>query len=175
MKKINQNLSAKYGVDKLILAHHGDFFYLNHAKIDSAALNIDKIKEDVVNQLLQEEELQYVVDCAKASTATVPQIIRERIINGYNRLRSGDIVAIPRSQMFSWKFKDDYKGTTHSQWNPYDAHIPLVFMGWHVNHGSTSTPTRIVDIAPTVCAMLHIEMPNACIGDAILPVVNQGQ
>jgi predicted AlkP superfamily pyrophosphatase or phosphodiesterase len=175
MKKINQNLSAKYGVDKLILAHHGDFFYLNHAKIDSAALNIDKIKEDVVNQLLQEEELQYVVDCAKASTATVPQIIRERIINGYNRLRSGDIVAIPRSQMFSWKFKDDYKGTTHSQWNPYDSHIPLVFMGWHVNHGSTSTPTRIVDIAPTVCAMLHIEMPNACIGDAILPVVNQGQ
>ena len=174
VKKINQNLSAKYGIDKLVLAHYGDFFYLNHAKIDSAALNIDQIKEEVINQLLQDEQLQYVVDCAKASTTTITQIIRERIINGYNRQRSGDIVVIPRSQMFSWKFKDDYQGTTHGQWNSYDAHIPLVFMGWHVNHGSTSTPTRIVDIAPTVCAMLHIEMPNACIGDAILPVVGQG-
>ena len=174
-KKINNELYNKYGVNNLVMANHGDFFYLNHAKIDSAALNIEKIKEQVINLLQKEEQLLYVVDCAKASTATIPQIIRERIINGYNRLRSGDIVAIPRSQMFSWKFKDDYKGTTHGEWNPYDAHIPLVFMGWHINHGSTSLPTRIVDIAPTVCAMLHIQMPNSAIGDAILPVVNQGQ
>lgn len=168
VKKINDELSEKYGTDKLVTAHYGDFFYLNHAKIDSAGLDIDNVKQAVINILLQEDELQYVVDCAKAGIATVPEPIRERIINGYNRHRSGDIVAIPRAQLFSWRFKDDYIGTTHSQWNPYDSHIPLVFLGWHVNHGSTSTPTRIVDIAPTVCAMLHIEMPNACIGNAIM-------
>ncbi|MBR5061802.1 MAG: alkaline phosphatase family protein [Prevotella sp.] len=175
VKDINAELSKRYGVNKLVTAHYGDFFYLNHAKIDSAGLNIDEVKQAVINQLLQEDELLYAVDCAKASTATVPQIIRERIINGYNTKRSGDIVVIPRSQMFSWQFKDDYKGTTHGQWNPYDAHIPLVFLGWHVTHGSTSKPTYIVDIAATVCAMLHIEMPNSCIGNAIVPVVNQGQ
>lgn len=175
MKKINEKLLAKYGIEKLVLSHHGDFFYLNHAKIENEKLNIDEVKEFVINELLQEDELLYVVDCAKASIATVPQIIRERIINGYNRQRSGDIVVIPRSQMFSWKFKDDYKGTTHSEWNPYDSHIPLVFMGWRVKHGSTSTPTRMVDIAPTVCAMLHIQMPNSCIGDAILPVIESGK
>ena len=174
-KSINAKLQAKYGMEKLVLAHYGDFFYLDHAKIESANLNIDEVKQVVINELLKEDDLLYVVDCAKASTATIPQIIRERIINGYNRLRSGDIIAIPRSQMFSWKFKDDYTGTTHSEWNPYDAHIPLVFLGWKIKHGSTSLPTRIVDIAPTVCAMLHIQMPNSCIGDAILPVVQQGR
>lgn len=172
VKDINAELSKKYGVNKLVKAHYGDFFYLDHAKIDSACLNIDEVKQSVINQLLQEDELLYAVDCAKASTATLPAAIRERIINGYNRHRSGDIVVIPRSQMFSWQFKDDYKGTTHGQWNPYDAHIPLVFFGWHVTHGSTSSPTYIVDIAATVCAMLHIEMPNSCIGNAIIPVVN---
>ena len=67
----------------------------------------------------------------------------------------------------AFNVKEDYKGTSHSAWNPYDSHIPLVFMGWHVPHGETNTPTRMVDIAATVCAMLHIQMPNACIGDAI--------
>jgi hypothetical protein len=46
-------------------------------------------------------------------------------------------------------------------------------MGWHITHGATSVPTRMVDTAPTVCAMLHIQMPDACIGDAIVPVVSQ--
>ena len=171
MKTINEKLAAKFGFNKLVQAHHGDFFYLDYAQIESGNLNVDDVKQVVIDELLKEDDLLYVVDCAKVSTATIPQIIRERIINGYNRLRSGDIVAIPRSQMFSWKFKDDYIGTTHSQWNPYDAHIPLVFLGWHVKHGSTSLPTYIVDIAPTICAMLHIEMPNSCIGNAIQPVV----
>lgn len=172
MKDINADLYKLYGVNKLVKAHYGDFFNLDHAKIDSAQLNIDEVKQAVINQLLQEDELLYVIDCAKASAATIPAVIRERIINSYNRLRSGDIVVIPRSQMFSWQFRDDYKGTTHGQWNLYDAHIPLVFFGWHVTHGSTSAPTYIVDIAATVCAMLHIEMPNSCIGNAIMPMVN---
>ena len=167
MKGLNEVLQQKFGVAKLVKGNHGDFIYLNHAKIDSASISLDEVKNVAVEYLLKNPDFQFVVDCAKASTSTVPQLIRERIINGYNRLRSGDIVVIPRAQMFSWKFKDTYKGTTHSQWNPYDSHIPLVFFGWHVKHGATSAPTRIVDIAPTVCAMLHIQMPNSCIGEAI--------
>ena len=46
-------------------------------------------------------------------------------------------------------------------------------MGWNIKHGATALPTRIVDIAPTVCQMLHIQQPNACIGNAILPVAEQ--
>lgn len=61
-----------------------------------------------------------------------------------------------------------FVGTTHCMWNPYDAYIPFVLMGWHVNHGKTVEPTHITDIAPTICAMLHIQMPGSCIGDAIM-------
>ena len=64
----------------------------------------------------------------------------------------------------------DFRGTTHGAWNPYDAHIPLVFMGWNISHGATNERCHIVDIAPTVCALLHIQMPNAAIGTAIVPV-----
>jgi phosphopentomutase len=62
-------------------------------------------------------------------------------------------------------------GTTHGEWNPYDAHIPLLFYGWEVEHGSTSREVHITDIAPTVCQKLHIQQPNACIGEAIVEVI----
>ena len=43
-------------------------------------------------------------------------------------------------------------------------------MGWKVNKGATNTPTYMTDIAATVCAMLHIQMPDCCIGNAIQEV-----
>ena len=41
-------------------------------------------------------------------------------------------------------------------------------MGWHVTPGETSRLTHMTDIAATVCAMLHIQAPNGCIGTPIL-------
>ena len=171
VRSVSKRLKEKYGIDKLAKGSYSDFIYLDHARIDSAGLDMQEVKREAVAEVLKNDKILYAVDCEHAATAPIPQLIRERIVNGYNRFRTGDIYALPRSQMFTWEFGDDYIGTTHGEWNPYDAHIPLVFFGWNVTHGATSEPTRIVDIAPTVCAMLHIQMPNACIGDAIVPVL----
>ncbi|MBR4601933.1 MAG: alkaline phosphatase family protein, partial [Prevotella sp.] len=54
--------------------------------------------------------------------------------------------------------------TTHGYWNPYDCHIPFVLMGWDVPHGSCPEEVHITDIAPTICNLVHIQMPNGCIG-----------
>lgn len=45
-------------------------------------------------------------------------------INGHHPARSGDVVIIKSS---GWE-TGDLKGASHSDWNPYDAHIPLY--GW---------------------------------------------
>ena len=168
----NKRLAEKYGVENLLCGKYGDFIYIDHAKVRQAGISLDDVKRETIDEFMTCDTLLYVVDCAQAATAPIPQLIRERIVNGYNRLRTGDLFCLPRPQMFSWTFSDSYRGTTHSEWNPYDAHIPLVFMGWHVSHGETNLPTRIVDIAPTVCAMLHIQAPNACMGDPILSLTH---
>jgi phosphopentomutase len=64
-------------------------------------------------------------------------------------------------------FSGGQTGTTHGTWNPYDAHIPLVFMGWGIKHGSLTRETHMTDIAPTVAELLHIQAPNGNIGTAI--------
>lgn len=86
------------------------------------------------------------------------------IVNGYNKKRSGDIFYVAKAGWENVSDKPDYRGTTHGMWNPYDAHIPFVLYGWHVGHGQTSAAVHMTDIAPTVCAMLHIQMPNSCVG-----------
>ena len=166
VEAINKRLAAKYGVEKLAVGNYGDFIYLNRARIDSAGIDYQEAKREAIAAIEKNENILRAVDCEQAASTAVPQLIRERIVNGYNRFRTGDIYCLPRANMFSWEFGDNYVGTTHSEWNPYDSHIPMVFFGWNIEHGATSKPVRIVDIAPTVCALLHIQMPSSCIGDA---------
>lgn len=172
IKSINKSLSAKYGIAKTILMANSNRIYLDHKAIAKAGLDFDAVKKEVADSLSRNPKVHMVVDYAHAVNANLPQLIRERIVNGWNPDRSGDLFVMPKPHNVDGVVTPDYRGTSHCVWNPYDSHIPMVFMGWKVPHGQTSTPTRIVDIAPTVCEMLHIQMPNACIGDAVNEIVN---
>jgi len=165
--KMNEEINSECGVPDAIKAIHDYRIYLDYDKIDSVGASVERVKEVALNVLSKEEELVAAVDYEKIQQASIPEILKERLINGYHRGRSGDIVVMTQAGYLPFRVKSDYKGTTHGAWNPYDSHIPLVFMGWHVPHGETTKPTRIVDLAPTICAMLHIQMPNACVGNAI--------
>lgn len=172
-KELNSYLESKFQLPNLITEILDYRLYLDHPAIERSGKSLEEIKTALVDYLNQDERFGFAVDFAKAAQSSVPQLIRERIVNGYHPRRSGDVIYTLRPNYYDYLDKPDERGTSHGVWNPYDSHIPLVFMGWHVQHGETSAPTKMIDAAATVCAMLHIQMPNACIGDAILPVMNQ--
>jgi hypothetical protein len=62
-------------------------------------------------------------------------------------------------------------GSTHGLWNPYDAHIPLLWYGWGIKHGKSNREVYMTDIAPTIAAMLHIQMPGGSVGQVIEEVL----
>ncbi len=169
--KLNEYLARQYGVKNLIVGTNSNRVFLNHAKAAQAGIALADIKRTAIEWLKKDERVMYAVDFSNAEYESMPQLIKERIINGYNAHRSGDIYVVTLPEYVAESVTSQYKGTNHSMWNPYDSHIPLVFMGQGIEHGSTVVPTHIVDIAPTVCAMLHIQMPNSCVGDAIPQVV----
>ena len=144
--------------------------YLDHELIASKGLDIKEVKQEAVKVLMSDPQFAFAADYEDVNNASVPQLLRERIINGYNRQRSGDLIVILQGSHMHGTVSPTYKGTSHGTWNPDDSHIPLIFMGWKVKSGSTSTPTYMTDIAPTICAMLHIQMPDCCIGNAIQEV-----
>ena len=166
-KSINKAVEDELGVSNVVKAIYDYRIYLNDSIIDSNDIDKNQVKEIALDVLKQDKDLILAVDYEKVEQASIPSFLKERIINGYHRGRSGDIFVMTRAGYLPFKVKDDYKGTTHSAWNPYDSHIPLVFMGWHITSGETTIPIRMVDIAPTVCSMLHIQMPNSCIGEPI--------
>jgi phosphopentomutase len=80
------------------------------------------------------------------------------------------VVYIPQA---GWTPAAYAKGANHSLWNPYDTHIPLLFMGWKVKHGVSNRRVTITDIAATVAALLHVQMPSGCVGVPVTEVTDR--
>ena len=172
MDKLNAHLQQKFGVDSLFNWFYAYSLHINQGAIAKANLQIDKVKQEAVNFLSKDSQFAFVVDMQNLNATTLPSKLKEQLANGYNLHRSGDIQVVCNPNVVAAKVDEKYIGTTHSAWNPYDAHIPLIFMGWKVEHGQTAKTTHIIDIAPTVCSMLHIQEPNACIGETIEEVAD---
>ena len=161
----NQRLKQQFGVDSLLKAEMEYTFYLNHEIIDGAHLNYDDVMRAACQALEEPEEIQWAIDVARIDTYPIPAILKERIKLGYFPGRSGEIYIVPRTGVYAGK--PEWAGSNHGTWSQSDSHIPLIFMGWHITPGETSRLTHMTDIAATICAMLHIQAPNACIGNPI--------
>ncbi len=164
LKGLNAYLMDKYKIDGLVLSltnYQVNFNYkiVNYLHLDQAVL-----RKECVDFLQADPNVAFAVDIDKAQTASMPEELRTRIQNGYNKDRSGVIQIILKPGYFSGKATT---GTTHGTWNPYDAHIPFVLMGWGIQHGKLNRETHMTDIAPTIAALLHIQTPNGAIGKVV--------
>lgn len=159
-------VAADFHVEDGVQAVMNYQVFLNRAKLQAAGVDLRAVKQAVVNHLRSHAEVMYAVDLEEAGTAPLPAPVRERIINGYNSKRSGDIQVVLNPGWYDGEDRGG-RGTTHGVWCPYDAHIPLLFMGWGVRQGATTREVHMTDIAATVSALLHMQMPNGCIGTPV--------
>lgn len=160
---LNSYLEARFKVKKPALFAMNNQIIYNHADPDLDKADFNAVKNATVEYLRTVDGIADAVDLSKVAASTLPAIQKEMIINGYNARLSGDVYFILQP---NW-FDGGKTGTTHGAWNPYDAHIPLVFMGWNVKHGHTNATHHMTDIAATLAAMLHIQMPSGCVGEPI--------
>ena len=163
-KTLNTKLKETFGEDKMIWGIDNYQVYLNQNLIKEKNLDTDKIKDEVLKILKADPTVLYAVDLDEVAEASIPEPIKTRIINGYNWQRSGDIQVISHDGMLPPYSKT---GTTHSVWNSYDSHIPLIFMGTGIKNGQSNKPHFMTDIAPTLAQILKIENPSGNIGNPI--------
>ena len=167
---VNKKLQAKFGVENLILDIDNYQVYFDRAKMKASDLELEKLVEFSIKELRKDPSVLYAVDVMEVSESTIPEPIKQRIINGINWQRSGDIQLVSKDGMLPTYAKT---GTTHSVWNSYDSHIPLVFMGWGIQHGESNKPYNMTDIAPTISSLLKIQFPSGSIGDPITEVIGK--
>ena len=168
--RLESMLANQFGSKKLVEGIENFQVTFNKNRIDSLNLDLDKIKTATVHFLQQQQGIQFAVDQDKISVASIPSPLKEMMINGYNEKRSGSVLMVTDP---GWLPAYSKKGTTHSVWNPYDTHIPLIFMGWKIEHGTTYRTTHMTDISATLAALLHIQMPSGCIGSPITEVLTK--
>lgn len=167
VKDMNSKLKEKTGADNIIASMMNDQIYLNHPKIDSAKLDEEGIKKWIIQSVKKNEAVTNAFATADIMTTPITKTLREMLANGYNPRRSGDIQMILKPGYM----EGGATGTTHGAWYPYDAHIPLLFYGWGIKKGKTTRETYMTDIAVTVAALLHIQMPSGAVGKVIEDVI----
>lgn len=166
--ELNKLLLEKYKVADLVADFSNYQVHLNHRALNKAKLNETDIRKYVIDYLSRQQGIATVFNLSSLSETTLNATIKNKITNGYFPARSGDIQVIFQPQ---WIENFDLGGTTHGLWNPYDAHIPLVWYGWKIPAGVSGREISITDIAPTLSALLHIQMPNGAVGRVIEEVV----
>ncbi|MFD2920788.1 alkaline phosphatase PafA [Terrimonas rubra] len=166
-KWVNEKAEAKFAVKNAIEKVINYQLFVDYTSLESGKVNEEEFKKWVVSLLKQHPAIMTAFDLNNLAGTPIPAKIKERVTNGYNAKLSGDIQFVFMPQYFD----GGKTGTTHGAWNPYDAHIPLLWYGFNIKPGKTNRETYMTDIAPTVAALLQIQMPNGCIGDVIPEVL----
>ncbi|MVT10940.1 alkaline phosphatase family protein [Chitinophaga sp. ysch24] len=164
--EINQLVKEKTGIEKVILAQDNYQLYLDHDAIAKAGKQEHEINDLIITTVLKDPAVSNAFPLKQLLSTTLPEPMRSMMTNGFNAKRSGDIQLV----LMPGYIEGGKTGTTHGVWYPYDAHIPLVWMGWGVHAGKSNRTMGMTDIAPTIAALLHIQMPSGNVGHPIQEV-----
>lgn len=169
-KDLNKMLGDKYGKGNLIRDIKNYQINFDLTKITNEKLDFDAVKTMTCAYLKMQPNVTYAIDIDKIGSLPIPEPIKTMVINGYNFKRSGQIQVILNTGDFEGTGQT---GTTHGTWSPYDTHIPLVWYGWGIKQGKSNAVVDMTDISATLAALLHIQMPNGCIGKPIVDLLSK--
>jgi predicted AlkP superfamily pyrophosphatase or phosphodiesterase len=167
-RTVNEALQKEFGTGNYVQSVINSQVYLNNDVIQANKLDKAAMKKTVIRTLMLQPGIMRAIDLENLQQANLPDKVNTVIVNGYNQKLSGDVQYINKP---GW-YEGGERGTTHGSWNPYDSHIPLLWYGWNIKKGKTNREVYMTDIAPTLAALLSIQMPNATIGKVIEEVTN---
>lgn len=167
-KDLNVLLLSKFKVSNLVINLGNNQVNFNNPLIINNKLDKNELISESINFLKDQAGIAYVVNMNNIQASSIPEAIKTRIQNGYNKDRSGSIQIILKP---GWSYGRAATGASHGNWNPYDTHIPLLWMGWGIKQGKSFASFNMTDIAPTVAALLHIQAPSGNIGKVITEVL----
>jgi len=161
---LNILLEKEYGTPNLLLSRINNQIYFDHNKIAEKDLDLEDLKEYVALALLKYDLIDKVFITSEINLLEdINGYVENMLANGHNQKRSGEVLFVYKPAVFKdtpW----NRTGTDHHTGFNYDTHVPLLFFGKGIVNGSSVKRTEIIDIAPTISALLGISFPNGSIG-----------
>lgn len=157
---IQTALTEKFGEGKWIVGNAGPIPYFNRDLVKEKNLKegeVERVAADVVREM---PNIFRVFTREQLLTGQMTDDrISQRVRNGFYPARSGDLVVIPEAY---WIF--EARGASHGTAFNYDTHVPVIFMGPNIVPGRYDGQVAVNDIAPTLSAILEIEIPSGAVG-----------
>lgn len=167
--RLNPFLQTYFPGKEVIHSIMNEQIYFNHDAFSSdpktGGLDIAIATELTVNFLLQEKGVANAIPKSLLRQGAFNETGHKGMaIRGYNPKRSGDITIILEP---GWYESSSIVGTTHGSSYTYDTHVPILFFGKGIKHGTSVQPHTITDIAATLAILLKTKFPNGCTGQPV--------
>jgi predicted AlkP superfamily pyrophosphatase or phosphodiesterase len=155
---VNKTLASRYGLEKAVLSFTNEQLYLDQKQIAEKKLDPAEVERVAGDAALTGPGILGYFTRSQILAAQMPDgPIARRVMNGFNRARSGDVWVITLPFYF---FSEGSLATTHGSPYNYDTHVPVIFYGAGVQAGRFNGPASPADIAPTLAAILGVEPPS---------------
>ncbi|MEO8933379.1 MAG: alkaline phosphatase PafA [Xanthomarina sp.] len=159
-ERLNNFVTKTFGASDLIDNISNNQVFLNREKLILLNLDLETVQKTIVNELITYPNIDKVYTGTTMSTTSFSNGVEELLQNGYHQKRSGDVLILDDPGYLSYSIT----GSSHGSGYNYDTHVPLLFYGKGIAKGSTLQKTKIVDIAPTMSALLGISFPSGSVG-----------
>lgn len=168
---VDSEIAAAYGgrmkhkVEDFVTAAGEGQIWLDRDSLAYAGIEAGEVERAVADSAFTFPWLEAGFTEATLSQAAADNRLARAASLGYFPGRSGDLVFLAKPFAFFGAGK--YLRGDHGTPYRYDTHVPLVFYGQGVAARVVRRPVSTLDIAPTVSALLGIEPPAQCEGQAL--------
>jgi predicted AlkP superfamily pyrophosphatase or phosphodiesterase len=165
-KQLKAYCKIQFKTPQIVETIQDNQIYLDHNVLDSLNLSESMVDEKLIGYIRANiSYIGQIMTKEALSTKTPSRSMNSFLINGFNINRSGDLAF---EHIQNYITDGGKEGTSHESSFNYDTHVPLLFYGWHIKPGESNTEVFIEDIAATICNLIHIQEPDACIGIPII-------
>jgi len=153
-------VEAKFGTGDAILNVSNSQVFFDYEVLLQEDINANELEEAIAHFALQYDQINMAFTRTQMEGTTYLSGMASLLDHGYHQKRSGDVIFVLEPSIISYS----PTGSTHGSGHNYDTHAPLIFYGHGIKKGSSLERTEIVDIAPTISALLGIPFPNGSTG-----------
>jgi predicted AlkP superfamily pyrophosphatase or phosphodiesterase len=167
---LNQHLSDKYTIGKLVVATSLPNIHLDYALIEQRGLRRDDVENAAARFLLGYAGVAQVFTRTQFESGNVADSRMGTLMRrAWNRQLSGDLMVVVKPY---WYFGTGTSGSSHGTPYAYDTNVPLLIMGkrW-IKPGAYGQYAEVVDIVPTLAHLLHVRPPAGAEGRVLTETV----
>lgn len=166
-RELNEFISGEFGRDDLILNISNYQVFFDYDKLAASEVESEELQKAIAHYALQYDQVNMTFTREQLGATSFTEGMSALIDRGFHQKRSGDVILVLEPSVISYSTT----GSTHGSGQKYDTHAPLIFYGQGINNGSSLERTEIIDIAPTISALLGISFPNGSTGRPLEMVI----